>query len=164
MKKNSLIALCVYALLALGCGREQTVSTPSGDARITNKGDVTTIDMSTSKGEKMSIVAGSDGKGVALPDKFPSDIPVMPGAIVKVAISTGDALSVHFSVKASQEAAAKFYEENLKAKGWEIEATMKMGASSMVSAKKGKRQCVLTVVTEEGGGSIVQVMVPSEKS
>ena len=160
MKKISLTALCVFALLAFGCGKETTVSTPTGQATVTQKGDATTIEMKSSKGEKVNIAASD--KGVALPENFPSDIPLMPGAVVKMAITTGGNLSVHFGVKASQADATRFYEENLKAKGWEIDATMKMGESSMVSAKKGKRQCVLTVATE-GAGSIVQVMVPSEK-
>ena len=162
MKKISLIALCVFALLALGCGKEQTISTQSGDVKVTKKGDSITFE-TKEKGEKVNVAVAGGDKGVALPEKFPSDVPVMPGAIVKVAMTTGDGMSVQFSVKASQADAVKFYEENLKAKGWAIEATMNMGASSMLSAKKGKRECVLNVVTE-GGGSIVQVMVPSEKS
>jgi hypothetical protein len=159
--KNSLIALCVFALLALGCGKETTVSTPAGDVKVTKKGDSITLE-TTDKGEKVNIAVAGDGQSVALPDKFPSDVPVMPGAIVKMAMSTDEGMSVQFSVKASQADAVKYYEENLKAKGWAIEATMNTGASSMMSAKKGRRECVLTVVTE-GGGSVVQVMVPSEK-
>ena len=161
MKKTGLTALCVFVLLAFGCGKETTVSTPAGPATVTQRGDATTIEMKSGKGEKVNITASD--KGVALPENFPGDIPLMPGAVVKMAMSTGDALSVQFSVKASQADAVKFYEENLKAKGWAIEGTMNMGASSMLSAKKGKRECVLTVATD-GGGSLVQVMVPSEKS
>ncbi len=162
MKKNSLTVLCVFALLVLGCGEKTTVSTPSGEIKMTQKGDAITFEMKD-QGEKMKVAISGSDKGVALPDKFPSDFPVMPGAIVKVAIATGEGMSVQFSVKASQADAVKFYEENLKAKGWKIEASMNTGASSMLSAKKGNRECVLNVVTE-GGGSIVQVMVPSEKS
>jgi hypothetical protein len=161
MKKISLTALCVFALLALGCGKEPTVSTPAGDVKVTTKGDATTFEMK-SKDDKVNVtIAGSD-KGVALPDKFPSDIPVMPGAIVKVAMVTGEGMSVQFGVKSSQADAVKFYEENFKAKGWTIEATMNTGASSMMSAKKDKRECVLNIVPE-GAGSIVQVLVSSEK-
>jgi hypothetical protein len=160
--KKSLTVLCVFALLALGCGEKTTVSTPTGDVKVTKKGDAITFEVK-GKDEKTNVaIAGSD-TGVALPEKFPSDVPVMPGAIVKVAMTTGEGMSVQFSVKASQPDAVKFYEENLKAKGWTIEATMNSAGSSMMSAKKGKRECVLNVVTESGG-SIVQVMVPSEKS
>jgi hypothetical protein len=153
--------LCVFALLALGCGKEQTTSTSVGDVKVTKKGDTITFE-TKDKGEKVNVAVAGGDKGLALPDKFPSDVPVMPGAIVKMAMATGEGMNVQFSVKASQADTVKFYEENLKAKGWKIEATMNMGASSMMSAKKGNRECVLTVATE-GGGSIVQVMVPSEK-
>lgn len=159
--KKSLIASCVFALLAAGCGKETSVSTPAGQATVTQKGNVTNIEMKSSKGEKVS-VAASD-KGVALPENFPNDIPVMPGAVVKMAVNTGGNLSVHFSVKASPADAMKFYEENLKAKGWKIDATMNMGESSMVSAEKDKRKCVLNIAKEDGGGVMVQVMVPNEK-
>ena len=159
--KNSLIVSCVFALLAFGCGKETTVSTPAGQATVTQKGNVTNIEMKSSKGEKVNVSASD--KGVALPENFPNDIPVMPGAIVKMAIATGGNLSVHFSVKAAPADAMKFYEENLKAKGWKIDATMNMGDASMVSAVKEKRKCVLNIAKEDGGGTIVQVMVPGEK-
>ena len=162
MKKISLTALCVFALLASGCGKEQTTSTSVGDVKVTKKGDNITFE-TKDKGEKVNVAISGSDKGVALPDKFPSDFPVMPGAIVKVAMTTGEGMSVQFSVKASQADAVKFYQENLKAKGWNIEASMNTGASSMISAKKGNRECVLNMVTD-GGGSIVQVMLASEKS
>jgi hypothetical protein len=161
MKKISLAALCAFALLASGCGKEEKVSAPATDIRVTKKGDAVTFEMK-GKDEKTNVtIAGSD-KGVPLPDKFPTDVPVMPGAIVKVAMATGEGMSVQFSVKASQADAVKYYEENLKTKGWTIEATMNSAASSMISAKKGKRECVLNIITD-AGGSIVQVLVPSEK-
>lgn len=162
MKTISLTALCAFALLASGCGKETTVSTPTGDAKVTQKGNVTNIEMKSSKGEKVNIAASD--KGVALPEGFPNDIPVMPGAVVKMALTTGGNLSVHFSVKSTPADAMKFYEENLKAKGWKIDATMNMGEASMVSAEKDKRKCVLNIAKEDGGGAIVQVMVPSGKS
>ena len=163
MKKISLAALCVYSLLVWGCGEKTTVSTPKADIKMTQKGDAITFEMKD-KDEKTSVVISGSDKGVALPEKFPSDFPVMPGAIVKVAMATGEGTSVQFSVKVSQADVVKYYEENLKARGWKIEAAMNTGASSMLAAKKGNRDCVLNVVTEKDGGSIVQVMVPSEKS
>lgn len=161
MKRISLIALCAFVLLAFGCGKETTVSTPTGQATVTQKGDKTTIEMKSGTGEKVNISASD--KGVALPADFPGDIPVMPGAVVKMAMTTGGNLSVHFSVKASPADAMKFYEENLKAKGWKIDATMNMGDASMVSAEKEKRKCVLNIAKDDGGGSMVQVMVPGGK-
>jgi hypothetical protein len=162
MKMNKLAALCAFALLACGCGKgEQTISTPGGDVKVTQKAGTTSLEM-TGKGEKQVNIAAND-RGVALPDKFPSDIPIMTGAIVKMAMSTGDSLSVYFSVTASQPDAVKYYEENLKARGWEIGTTVKTGESAMMSAKKGKRECVMNVIKQDTG-TVVHVIVPSETS
>jgi len=156
--------LCSAIVLALlgGCGKkEQNVAVPGGNVKVTQQGGGTTMEMSSSKGEKMKITASD--KGVALPANFPADVPIMPGATVKMAMSSGDALSVTFSVAASQADALKYYEDNLKAKGWEIAATMNMGESAMLSAKKGKRECVMNV-GKDGSGSMVQLVAPLEKS
>jgi hypothetical protein len=156
--------LCGAIALALlgGCGKkEQSIATPDGKVTVTQQGGGTTVEMRSDKGDKMKVTASD--KGVALPANFPADVPIMPGATVKMAMTSGEALSVTFSVAASQADALKYYEDNLKAKGWEIAATMNMGESAMLSAKKGKRECVMNV-GKDGGGSMVQLVAPLEKS
>jgi hypothetical protein len=156
--------LCSAIALTLlgGCGKkEQNVAVPGGTVKVTQQGGGTTMEMSSDKGDKVKVTASD--KGVALPANFPADVPIMPGATVKMAMTSGDALSVTFSVAASQADALKYYEDNLKAKGWEIAATMNMGESAMLSAKKGKRECIMNV-GKDGGGSMVQLVAPLEKS
>ncbi len=148
--------LVAMALLG-GCGKkEQNIAVPGGSAKVSQQGGSTTVEVS-SQGEKVKVTASD--KGVALPDKFPSDVPIMPGAIVKMAASSAGGLTVNYSVSASQADALKFYQDNLKAKGWEIEATMTMGDAAMLSAKKDKRECVVNVA-KDGSGSVVQLMAP----
>lgn len=143
--------------LLVGCGKkEQNIAVPGGKATVTQQGSSTTVEVS-SQGEKIKVTASD--KGVALPDKFPADVPIMPGAIVKMAASSGDGLSVTLSVAASPADALKYYQDNLKAKGWEIEATMAMGEATMLSAKKDKRECVVNIA-KDGSGSAVQLMAP----
>jgi hypothetical protein len=151
----------VLALLA-GCGKkEQNVAVPGGNVTVTQQGGGTTMEMRSDKGDKVKVTASD--KGVALPANFPADVPIMPGATVKMAMSSGDALSVAFSVAASQADALKYYEDNLKAKGWTIETTMNMNDTAMLSAKKGKRECVMNA-SKDGSGSMVQLVAPLEKS
>jgi hypothetical protein len=148
-----------FVALALlgGCGKkEQNIAVPGGSAKVTQQGSSTTVEVS-SQGEKVKVTASD--KGVALPDKFPADVPIMPGATIKMAASSGDGLTVNFSVAASQADALKYYQDNLKAKGWEIEATMMMGDAAMLSAKKDRRECVVNVA-RDGSGSVVQLMAP----
>jgi hypothetical protein len=156
-----LCAAVVLALLA-GCGKkEQNVAVPGGNVTVKQQAGGTTMEMTSDKGDKVKISASD--KGVALPANFPADVPIMPGATVKMAMTSGDALSVTFSVAASQADALKYYEDNLKAKGWEIAATMNMGDTAMLSAKKGKRECIMNV-GKDAGGSMVQLVAPLEKS
>jgi hypothetical protein len=160
MKRNQIAAICVLAVLAAGCGKEeQTISTPSGDVKVSKQGATTTVEVKG--GEKMKITAGD--KGVALPATFPADVPMMPGAALKAVMTSGENLIVHYSIGASQAEAMKYYEENLKARGWKIEGTMNMGESAMVQAKKDKRDCIVTVVKESTGTS-VQLALPNGKS
>lgn len=162
MNKKKLAVVCALALLAAACNKqEKTYSTPAGDIKVSEKSGTTTYEAKDNKGEKVKME--SNDKGVALPDKFPSDVPMMKGAIVKMAISSGDNLSVNFSVAATPAEVGKYYEENLKSQGWTIGTTANMGDMAVVSAKKDKRECVVTA-GKEGTGAVVQLVLPQAKS
>ena len=160
VQKSALVACCACIALASGCGKdEKTISTPQGDVTITKKGGGASVEVATKEG-KLNIA--SNDKGVALPANFPKDVPIIKGGVVTVAMTSGDNLNVQVRAPAPVAEVAKYYEDSLKAQGWQIEATMNMGESVMVSAKKGKRQCVVTTA-KDGNGSMVQLMVPGEK-
>ena len=159
VRKPALAACCVCVALAFGCGKdERTVSTPQGDIKVTKKGDGASVEVT---GKDVKISAAGDGKSVALPANFPKDVPIINGGVVRIAAVTGENLSVHLAAPASMAEATKYYEDNLKSQGWKIEATMSMGEATMVSAKKGKRECIVTA-TKDGNGSVVQLVVSAE--
>jgi len=152
-----LAAACAWLVLAFGCGKEEkTVSTPRGDVTVTTRGDVTTVEVTGKDGK---FTASSAEGGVALPADFPKDVPIIKGGVVKMAMVAGPNLSVHVEAPASVAEAGKYYEDSLKAQGWKIEAAMNMGDSMMISARKGKRECAVTIA-KEGKGSALQLMVP----
>ena len=163
MHKKSIFLLCIIGLALAGCGKkEQTVSTPQGDVTISQQGGTTTWEAKSDKGEQVKITAND--KGVALPKNFPEDIPLMTGAVVKLALDAGDAISVHYAVPAAPGDVGKFYQDSLKAKGWKIEQTATMGELTMVSASKDKREAAITVQKNSGGsGSLVQMTIPQAK-
>jgi hypothetical protein len=159
LRISVLLACCASLALASGCGKkEKSVSTPDGKVTVTQQGSGATMEVTTKDG-KATVTANE--KGVALPANFPNDVPIMGGATVTMAMESGGNLSVHLRTTAPVAEAATFYENGLRAQGWEIEATMKMGDSTMVAAKKGKRDCAVTVA-KDSGGSIVQLTVPRE--
>jgi hypothetical protein len=58
---------------------------------------------------------GSAGLSGDLPDTFPQDFPLPPGAVVA---GTGDALTLH--VDATAEDVGAFYDDELPASGWTV--------------------------------------------
>lgn len=163
MQKSMVVALGLVGVMLAACGKqEQKVSTPQGDVTVTQQGNTTTLEATGKQGEKVQITASD--KGVALPPNFPEDIPLMTGAVVKLAMDAGDALSVHYTVSAAPGDVGKFYQDTLKAKGWKIEHTAIMGEMTMLSASKGSREAAITVQKDSNGaGSAVQLMAPMKK-
>lgn len=161
MKQQFVIALTALVAFSFGCGKsEKTYNTPEGQVKVKEKSGEVTYEATTKEG-KFTMTAGD--KGVALPASFPKDVPVLKGATVKVAMTQGKQMVVHLHVTSAAADAAKFYNDELKGQGWEIETTMNMGDTSMVSAKKAGRQCNV-VASKESDGTLVQVVVSQEGS
>lgn len=155
-----LAACCAGLFLASGCGQdEKAVSTPQGELRITGKGDVSTMELA---GKDIKVTSTSGEGSVALPPDFPADMPVIKGGKIRMAAVMGPNISVHLIAPVTVGEAGKYYEDSLKAKGWKIEAAISMGDSMMISASKGKRKCAVTIGREEGGGSLLQLVVPRD--
>ena len=100
-------------------------------------------------------------KGVAIPDTFPKDVPILKGAVARLSMSQGKAEILHLHVSGNVADVAKDYSDKLKGEGWTIESTMNMGEGSMLHAKKGNRQCVAMVVKDDAG-SLIQLTVNQE--
>ena len=147
--------LALLAAVAFGCGKKSTYSTKDGEVTVDQKGGKVTIE-SRSKDGNATFTANDSG--VALPDKFPKDLPIYKGAVVKLASTQGNAMVVHMIVKASVTDVLKFYQDQLKDQGWEIQSTMNMGEGTMLSAKKADRQCTALVVKQDKE-TVVQLSV-----
>jgi hypothetical protein len=158
MFKKLTILLTVLAAIGSGCGKKTTYSTNDGEVTVDKKGGQVTIE---SKDGKATITAND--KGVALPDKFPKDVPIYKGAVVKVSSTQGKAMMVHMEVPAAVADVLKFYQDQLKDQGWEIQSTVNMGEGSMLSAKKAGRQCTAMVIKQDKG-TVVQLTVTQEGS
>ena len=160
MHNKLAIILALLVLVAFGCGKKSTYSTKDGEVTVDQKGGKVTIE-SRSKDGNATFTANDSG--VALPDKFPKDMPIYKGAVVKVASTQGKSMMVHMTVPASAADALKFYQDQLKDQGWEIQSTMNMGEGSMLSAKKAGRQCSALVLKQDKE-TVVQITVAQEGS
>jgi hypothetical protein len=155
MCKKLAITLAALATLTFGCGKSSTYQTKDGEVTVNKKSGQVTFEGKTKEGN-VSVTAAKDG--VALPEGFPKDVPIYKGAVVQVSSTQGKTMMVHLSVAAPAADALKYYQDQLKEQGWEIASTMNMGEGSMLTAKKGDRQCSALVMKQDKG-TMVQLTV-----
>lgn len=155
MSQKMLLTLIPLLALSFGCGKSSTYETKDGQVKIEEKSGQATYEVTTREG-KLKMATGD--KSVPLPDNFPKDVPLYTGAVVKMAASHGGQLVVHLQTAASCADVAKFYQDQLKGQGWEVDTTMNMGDTGMVMAKKSGRQCA-AVIAKQDDGALVQISV-----
>lgn len=143
MQKMTLFVTTLAMLaLASGCGRDKAqVAVNTKDAKIT--------------------VAGGNAS-VALPDNFPKDVPIMPGASVKSVIKTQDVTSVTATVSASPQEAAKYYQDSLTSQGWKVENTLAVNNVTMMTVAKDKREVTLQIGTSDGKTAAIMIALRSK--
>jgi hypothetical protein len=153
------IALAILLTATSGCGRKSTHKTEGGEVTVDRKSGQITYE-GTSKEGKVKVA--SNQAGVPLPDNFPKDVPIYQGATVQMAAAQGKTSLVHLQTTATVAECLKYYQDALKEQGWTIESTMNMGDSSMLAAKKEKRQCAI-VVHKQDKGSLIQVSIEDKE-
>jgi hypothetical protein len=153
------LLLTLLAAVGFGCGKGSTYKTKDGEVTVDKQGSQVTYEAKTKEG-KVKVTANE--AGVTLPDTFPKDVPVYKGAVVKMTAAQDKTTIVQLHLPASVADGAKYYQEELKNQGWNIETTMNMGDGSMVMAKKGSRQCSV-VLSKDGNESAAQIAVTQEK-
>lgn len=152
MHSVRIAALCGFALLATACGRdEQTIKSPSGEVKITKKGDTATV-VTKDGSMKMQM---SD-KGTTVPPEFPKDVAIINGGVVKMAVNSEKHISLHIATTMAQADVVKFYEGSLKEAGWKLDATAVIGEMSMMVGKKDSRTVTLSIIKADSG-SVVQL-------
>ena len=134
-------ALIVLVALSLGCGKSDKARESVAKATTDLSGD------------------GSFG----LPVEFPKDVPILKNATLKAAVSQGDRMIVHLYTTSSIKDAATFYNAALKSQGWTIESSSSAADMAIVSAKKGKTRCGVTIA-KEGKGTLVRLAISPDHS
>ena len=146
--------LALALAFTFGCGRKATYKTRDGEVTVDRDGKQATIEATTKDGK----VKFSAGQSVALPADFPKDVPIYQGATVRMAGSQGKGMIAMLVVSASSADAAKYYQDELKNQGWEIENTVNTADVAVLSAKKEQRRCTVSI-TKDKEGTMVNVVV-----
>jgi hypothetical protein len=138
MRLAALLGLALLSITAWGCGgKTTTVTGPDGEkATVSQQGDNVEVTVRGKDGEKATY---SSGRSVALPEGFPKDVPLYPGAKVTMSGKQGEGMMVMLTSGDDVQKIAGFYEAKLKENGWEIETSANIGEGSMFAAKKEKR-------------------------
>jgi hypothetical protein len=129
------LALALLVTLAPGCGREE----PAGK--------------NAAKIPRLSIE-----KGAELPANFPSEVPLPRAATLQLAMSKDGKTLVQLYTPDSVADAGKFYRAALVSGGWEIERSDNSGELFVISAKKGKLHCGVTL-SKDGKRTLVRMTV-----
>lgn len=159
MRKRSLFLTLIAAVLALpvGCGRPTSVPTPDGgEVTVDEKGDEVDMTVTGPDGRKMTMK--TDASGVALPDDFPKDVPLLPGVKPTGVVKLGDATTVTFETDNKVADVAEYYNKVLATHGWRIEVSMAVQDGTMVAGTKEKR-AVQVMATKRDTGAAVTVSV-----
>lgn len=154
------LGLVVLALSA-GCGRSTTVVGPHGErTTVKQKGDSVNVTFKDKQGKEGHVAVGE--KGVALPDDFPKNIAIYPGATVVTSMTMDKTMHVSLKTGDPAEKVAAFYKTKLDEDGWKINTNVNSEQMRMLQAGKEKRTVAVLISTESGGTTIV-LTVASEK-
>jgi hypothetical protein len=97
----------------------------------------------------------SMGDEAAIPEDFPQDIPLYPGARPTATMSEdGEGTLVTFDIDDGPEKVYDFYQQKLADGGWEIASSASMGGQWMISALKGERAAHISIAGEGSGSQV----------
>ena len=134
----------------------------SENVNVDMKSDGSSFSIKTQDGVVLS------GENAKIPDNFPKDVPVFPGA--KATLVTTDTKSEMFSVSLTTadtlENVGAYYKKELAANGWKEEQTMTQSGDQpiqMMNYTKENRSVMVTV-TRDGVNTALTLMVSKSGS
>ncbi len=150
---TALAFAAALAAAAAGCGREErTVRVDGGDVTIHEDGDEVEVRGETGGGA----IEGRFGEDVSLPEGFPDDVPIYPGATVVGSMQAAESgRMVTLRTADAPDRVQDFYRERLAGGGWEIASEMNFGGQRMLTAEKDDRVAAVQVGTAEDGTRVV---------
>lgn len=103
-----------------------------------------------------------EGATASVPDNFPGDVPIYPGAQAAqgkgVEIDGSPQSAVQFLTNDALGDVHKFYSDDLAAKGWTLDSDTENEAAATIEATKGNCKVNILITPAEGGGSDIFVV------
>ena len=171
-----LAALALTSLIALGCnpGTEEpdAPAAPSGSTSAAGApGDETSAGAPSADrapGELDPSRFPTDlpeGVEAAVPDNFPSDLPIYPGSQPAqgrgVEVEGVPMSAVQLVTNDAPSTAYDFYTRELEAEGWTIDEAKDLGRGATIQASKGDRKVSMLISPSSDGGADIYVVTGS---
>jgi hypothetical protein len=164
MRRMCFVLMLGIALIGMGCGRSKTRTVTGSNGEkytVSEIGDKVDVTYTGKSGEKVQVTTSE--KGGSLPDGFPKDVPVYPGAAINISSKTRDGIMVMLKCNESPEKIKKYYEKENKEQGWEEnQNTVVMDKITLLGYKKDGR--TLTVTINADKETMIQLMIAEDKA
>jgi len=105
----------------------------------------------------------SADRSIALPDEFPRDVPIIKNATLKGTVAQGERMIVQLYTISSIKEAMDYYNAELKKEGWTVENAPSSGDMFLISAKKGRTLCDVTIA-RDGKGTLIRLAISPARS
>jgi hypothetical protein len=103
-----------------------------------------------------------EGVTAAVPDNFPGDMPIYPGAQPAqgkgVEFEGAPQSAVQFVTNDALPDVHRFYSDELGAKGWTLDSDEETNAAVIIKATKGSCSSNILITPAEGGGSDIYIV------
>jgi hypothetical protein len=143
MSRPTIVLSLFGAIVWVGCGRSASV-TGSDKSKITvsQEGEDANVSITASGGRTAAMSLGGEAP---LPEAFPRDM-VYPGAKLTMAVKDKQSVTATFSSNDLPSGVLSFYQEKLKAGGWEMVYSTQESEGGGIQAKhKDRGRCVLSI-------------------
>lgn len=148
------ICLLCLVLIATGCSKtpeekviEKRIEEATGaDAEVDLSRKGMKISGETEGGE----FTVSTGEGTEIPKDFPADVFIYRPSKVMTAMKMPEGQSLALTTKDNGPKIAETYKREMTAKGWSEQASMNMGAQSVLVYEKKERAANITIAPMDG--------------
>lgn len=114
-----------------------------------------------SLGSKTEFTTGETS--VDLPEGFPKDIPLYPGATVKVASESAGMTMASLQTSDSSKQVWDYYKKEFGDEKWKVVSTINTPDGGQISVEKDKQVCnVIIAADKKSGGATATFMVASQ--
>ncbi|MCS7156382.1 MAG: hypothetical protein N0A16_01475 [Blastocatellia bacterium] len=148
-------ALCLMLLLVLGEGCRRSSTTDSQTNRHESRGEAPAL---SSERESDEVRPPSP-----LPEGFPADVPVYPGAIVLVSRRTETQLTATFATSDGLSQVLDFYRAQLPRAGWTVQEREQTEGIAF-EGRKGTRACQVALTEDHARTYIAFVLSLAPKA